>query len=40
MKSIAIATTVQKDTTGKGTEAECTIKPENEKGLLTLGGGC
>ena len=39
VKSIGNATTAQIDTTGKETETECTIKQENERGLLALGGG-
>ena len=39
IKSIGSATTAQIDTTGKETETECTIKQENERGLLALGGG-
>ena len=31
IKSIGSATTAQKDTTGKETEAKCTIKQENER---------
>ena len=40
IKSIGSETTAQKDRTGKETEAEWTIKQENEIGLLALGGGC
>ena len=39
IKSIGSATTAQIDKTGKETETECTIKQENERGLLALGGG-
>ena len=39
IKSIGSATTAQIDTTGKETETECTIKQENGRGLLALGGG-
>ena len=40
IKSIASATTVQKDTTGKETEVGCTIEQERVRGLLAHGGGC
>ena len=40
IKSMGSETTAQKDITGKETEVECTIKQENEIGLLALGGGC
>ena len=39
IKLLGSATTAQIDTTGKETETECTIKQENERGLLALGGG-
>ena len=39
IKSIGSATTAQIDKTGKETETECMIKQENERGLLSLGGG-
>ena len=39
IKSIGSATIAQINTSGKETETECTIKKENENGLLALGGG-